>query len=84
MPILHKLYCMGQSGSNLLEQSVQKVQKVFALGGKIKHTGLVEVPMGTTLREIVEEIGGGVSDGGKILKLHKQAVLPVVVFQPNF
>ena len=43
-----------------------KGTKVFALGGKIKHTGLVEVPMGTTLREIVEEIGGGVSDGGKI------------------
>ncbi len=42
-----------------------KGTKVFAMGGKIKHTGLVEVPMGTTLREIVEEIGGGVSDGGK-------------------
>ena len=42
-----------------------KGTKVFALGGKIKHTGLVEVPMGTTLREIVEEIGGGVSDGCK-------------------
>ena len=42
-----------------------KGTKVFALGGKIKHTGLVEVPMGTTLREIVEEIGGGVSEGGK-------------------
>ena len=37
--------------------------KVLALGGKIKHTGLVEVPMGTTLREIVEEIGGGVPNG---------------------
>ena len=37
--------------------------KVFALCGKIKHTGLVEVPMGTTLREIVEEIGGGVPNG---------------------
>ena len=37
--------------------------KVFALGGKINHTGLVEVPMGTTLREIVEEIGGGVPNG---------------------
>ncbi|MBQ4148535.1 MAG: 4Fe-4S binding protein, partial [Clostridium sp.] len=34
--------------------------KVFALGGKIRHTGLVEVPMGTTLREIIEEIGGGI------------------------
>ena len=41
--------------------------KVFALGGKIKHTGLVEVPMGTTLREIVEEIGGGIP-GGKQFK----------------
>ena len=39
--------------------------KVFALGGKIQHTGLVEVPMGTTLREIVEEIGGGVPNGHK-------------------
>ena len=36
-----------------------KGTKVFALGGKIKNTGLVEIPMGTTLREIVEEIGGG-------------------------
>ena len=42
-----------------------KGTKVFALGGKIKHTGLVEVPMGTTLREIVEEIGGGVPGGHK-------------------
>ena len=39
--------------------------KVFALGGKIHNTGLVEVPMGTTLREIVEEIGGGIPDGKK-------------------
>ena len=37
-----------------------KGTKVFALGGKIKHTGLVEVPMGTTLREIVEEYAGRV------------------------
>ena len=34
--------------------------KVFALGGKIRHTGLVEVPMGTTLRTIIEDIGGGI------------------------
>ncbi len=37
--------------------------KVFALGGKITNTGLVEVPMGITLREVIEEIGGGVPDG---------------------
>ena len=42
-----------------------KGTKVFALGGKINHTGLVEVPMGTTLRTIVEEIGGGIPNGKK-------------------
>ena len=42
-----------------------KGTKVFALGGKIKNTGLVEIPMGTTLREIVDEIGGGVPNGKK-------------------
>jgi NADH-quinone oxidoreductase subunit F/NADP-reducing hydrogenase subunit HndC len=42
-----------------------KGTKVFALTGKIKNSGLVEVPMGTTLREIVFEIGGGIKDGKK-------------------
>ena len=42
-----------------------KGTKVFALGGKINNVGLVEVPMGTTIREIVEEIGGGVPNGKK-------------------
>ena len=42
-----------------------KGTKVFALGGKITNTGLVEIPMGTTLREVVEEIGGGVPNGKK-------------------
>ena len=42
-----------------------KGTKVFALGGKINNTGLVEIPMGTTLREVVEEIGGGVPNGKK-------------------
>lgn len=42
-----------------------KGTKVFALGGNIKHTGLVEIPMGTTLREIVEDIGGGIPNGRK-------------------
>lgn len=39
--------------------------KVFALGGKIQNTGLVEIPMGTTLKEIVEDIGGGIPNGKK-------------------
>ena len=42
-----------------------KGTKVFALGGKITNVGLVEIPMGTTLREIIEEIGGGVPGGKK-------------------
>ena len=42
-----------------------KGTKVFALGGKINNTGLVEVPMGTTLRTVIEEIGGGIPKGKK-------------------
>lgn len=43
-----------------------KGTKVFALAGKITNTGLIEVPMGTSLRTIVEEMGGGAPDGGRI------------------
>ena len=42
-----------------------KGTKVFALGGKIRNTGLVEIPMGTTLREVIENIGGGIPNGKK-------------------
>ena len=42
-----------------------KGTKVFAVGGKINNTGLVEIPMGTTLREVIEEIGGGIPNGKK-------------------
>ena len=42
-----------------------KGTKVFALGGKIENTGLVEVPMGTTLREVIYDIGGGIPNGKK-------------------
>lgn len=42
-----------------------KGTKVFAVGGKINNTGLVEIPMGTTLREVVYDIGGGIPDGKK-------------------
>lgn len=55
----------GAEWFNSVGTEKSKGTKVFALGGKIKHTGLVEVPMGTTLREIVEEIGGGIPDGKK-------------------
>lgn len=42
-----------------------KGTKVFALGGKINNTGLVEIPMGTTMREVIYEIGGGIPNGKK-------------------
>ncbi len=42
-----------------------KGTKVFALGGKINNTGLVEIPMGTTLREVIYDVGGGIPNGKK-------------------
>jgi len=53
----------GAEWFNSIGTEKSKGTKVFALGGKIKNTGLVEVPMGTTLREVVEEIGGGIPNG---------------------
>ncbi|WMJ23417.1 NADH-quinone oxidoreductase subunit NuoF [Paludicola sp. MB14-C6] len=55
----------GASWFNSMGTEKSKGTKVFALGGKIHNTGLVEVPMGTTLREIIEEIGGGIPNGKK-------------------
>ncbi len=55
----------GPEWFNSIGTEKSKGTKVFALVGKIKNTGLVEIPMGTTLREIVEEIGGGVPNGKK-------------------
>ena len=53
----------GAEFFNTMGTEKSKGTKVFALGGKINNTGLVEVPMGTTLREIVEDIGGGIPNG---------------------
>ena len=55
----------GAEWFNQYGTETSKGTKVFALGGKINNTGLVEVPMGTTLRQVVEEIGGGVPGGKK-------------------
>jgi NADP-reducing hydrogenase subunit HndC len=55
----------GADWFNSIGTEKSKGTKVFALGGNIKHTGLVEVPMGTTLRTIVEDIGGGIPGGKK-------------------
>ncbi len=55
----------GAEFFNTMGTETSKGTKVFALGGKINNTGLVEVPMGTTLREIVEDIGGGIPNGKK-------------------
>ncbi|MDR2151728.1 MAG: NAD(P)H-dependent oxidoreductase subunit E [Helicobacteraceae bacterium] len=58
-PILRK----GGEWYAQLGTEKSKGTKVFALTGQVKHTGLVEVPMGMTLRELVFEIGGGIADG---------------------
>lgn len=55
----------GASWYSSIGTEKSKGTKVFALGGKIKNTGLVEIPMGTTLREIIYEIGGGCPNGKK-------------------
>lgn len=55
----------GAEWFNSVGTEKSKGTKVFALGGKINNTGLVEIPMGTTLREIVEDIGGGIPNGKK-------------------
>jgi len=60
-----RIILLGADWFNSMGTEKSKGTKVFALGGKITNTGLVEVPMGTTLREVVEEIGGGVPDGKK-------------------
>ncbi len=55
----------GAEYFNSMGTERSKGTKVFALGGKICNTGLVEIPMGTTLREIIEDIGGGIPNGKK-------------------
>ncbi len=55
----------GASWFSSMGTEKSKGTKVFALGGKINNTGLVEIPMGTTLRTIIEEIGGGIPNGKK-------------------
>ncbi len=55
----------GADWFNSFGTEKSKGTKVFALGGKINNTGLVEIPMGTTLREVVFEIGGGIPNGKK-------------------
>ncbi len=61
------IFTHGAAAYAAIGTEKSKGTKVFALGGKIANTGLVEVPMGTTLRTIVEDIGGG-CPGGKQFK----------------
>lgn len=49
-----------------LGTATSKGTKVFALAGKVRRGGLIEIPMGTTIREVVEDIGGGVAEGRKL------------------
>ncbi len=58
-----QIFVNGPEWFSSIGTEKSKGTKVFALVGKINNTGLVEIPMGTTLREIIEEIGGGIPDG---------------------
>jgi NADH:ubiquinone oxidoreductase subunit F (NADH-binding)/(2Fe-2S) ferredoxin len=57
------IFTMGPEAYGAIGTPTSKGTKIFALSGKIVNTGLVEVPMGTTLREVVFDIGGGIPDG---------------------
>jgi NADH-quinone oxidoreductase subunit F/NADP-reducing hydrogenase subunit HndC len=59
------IYLKGANWFNKIGTEKSKGTKVFALAGKINNVGLIEVPMGTTLREVIYEIGGGIKDGKK-------------------
>ncbi len=65
MANIPQIILKGASWYSAIGTEKSKGTKVFALGGKIKHTGLVEIPMGTTLRTVIEEIGGGIPNGKK-------------------
>ncbi len=60
-------YILREGASAFANYGTEKSKgtKVFALGGKINNVGLVEIPMGTTLRELIYDIGGGIPDGKK-------------------
>lgn len=59
------IYTKGANWFNKIGTEKSKGTKVFALAGKINNVGLIEVPMGITLREVIYEIGGGIKDGKK-------------------
>lgn len=59
------IICNGSEWFNKMGTETSKGTKAFALTGNVNNTGLIEVPMGTTLREIIFDIGGGVRNGGK-------------------
>ena len=60
-------YILRNGAESISSMGTEKSKgtKVFALGGKVNNVGLVEVPMGTTLRELIYDIGGGIPDGKK-------------------
>jgi NADH-quinone oxidoreductase subunit F len=59
------IFQQGSEWYNHIGTNTSKGTKVFALAGKVNNVGLVEVPMGTTLREIIYDIGGGIKDGAE-------------------
>ena len=60
LPVFLPIILKGSEWFSSIGTEKSKGTKVFALAGKINNVGLIEVPMGTTLREVIFEIGGGI------------------------
>ena len=65
LPAIPAIILKGAKWFSSIGTEKSKGTKVFALAGKINNVGLIEVPMGTTLREVIFEIGGGIRNGKK-------------------
>ena len=78
MPMYRRSFFREQTGSAPSVQREAPGTKTFSLTGSIENTGLIEVPMGTTLRHIIYDIGGGLKSGAA-LKVSRSAVRPADV-----
>jgi NADH:ubiquinone oxidoreductase subunit F (NADH-binding)/NAD-dependent dihydropyrimidine dehydrogenase PreA subunit len=78
------IFCKGAAEFAKIGTEKSRGTKVFALTGKIRNSGLVEIPMGTPLRVIIEDIGGGVASGKKILAVQTGGPSGGVIPQQHF
>jgi len=79
-------YILEKGAATFASMGTEKSKgtKVFALTGKIRNSGLVEIPMGTPLRTIIEDIGGGVASGKKVLAVQTGGPSGGIIHSKNF